>query len=101
MAADAFDLDELELRMQASIDAFKRELSGLRTGRASAHLLDPIQVMVYGSRMPLNQVATDLCSSLGPIECIGGRKSDPGIKSGPQSDHRWPAPSPADTRAHR
>jgi len=58
MAADAFDLDELELRMQASIDAFKRELSGLRTGRASAHLLDPIQVMVYGSRMPLNQVAT-------------------------------------------
>lgn len=58
MAAGAFDIDELELRMQASLDAFKRELSGLRTGRASTHLLDPIQVTVYGSRMPLNQVAT-------------------------------------------
>ncbi|MGD9784965.1 MAG: ribosome recycling factor [Hyphomicrobiaceae bacterium] len=58
MAAATFDLDELELSMQATIDAFKRELSGLRTGRASTHLLDPIQVMVYGSRMPLNQVAT-------------------------------------------
>ena len=44
--------------MRASIDALKREFSGLRTGRASANLLDPVQVMVYGSRMPLNQVAT-------------------------------------------
>ncbi|MCH9807461.1 MAG: ribosome recycling factor [Alphaproteobacteria bacterium] len=56
--ADAFDLDEYELTMQASLDALKRDLSGLRTGRASTHLLDPIQVMVYGSKMPLNQVAT-------------------------------------------
>jgi ribosome recycling factor len=53
-----FDLKELEKRMRASLDALKRELSGLRTGRASAHLLDPVQVTVYGSRMPLNQVAT-------------------------------------------
>jgi ribosome recycling factor len=44
--------------MRASIDALKREFSGLRTGRASANLLDPVHVMVYGSRMPLNQVAT-------------------------------------------
>ncbi|MES1156028.1 MAG: ribosome recycling factor [Pseudorhodoplanes sp.] len=36
----------------------KTELSGLRTGRASAHLLDPIQVEAYGSHMPLNQLAT-------------------------------------------
>jgi ribosome recycling factor len=56
--ADAFELDEIELGMQASLEALKRELSGLRTGRASTHLLDPIQVMVYGARMPLNQVAT-------------------------------------------
>lgn len=56
--AGSFDLDELETRMMASIDALKREFSGLRTGRASAHLLDPIQVTVYGSKMPLNQVAT-------------------------------------------
>lgn len=58
MSSGKFDLKELEARMRASIDAFKRELSGLRTGRASTHLLDPIQVTVYGSKMPLSQVAT-------------------------------------------
>ncbi len=52
------DIKEIEKRMRAAIDALKREFSGLRTGRASANLLDPVQVMVYGSRMPLNQVAT-------------------------------------------
>ena len=52
------DINEIEKRMRASLDALKRELSGLRTGRASANLLDPVQVTVYGSRMPLNQVAT-------------------------------------------
>lgn len=56
--SDTFSLDDLEVSMMASMDALKRELSGLRTGRASTHLLDPIQVMVYGARMPLNQVAT-------------------------------------------
>ncbi len=58
MQTGPFDLNELEKRMRASIDALKRELSGLRTGRASTHLLDPVQVSVYGSKMPLNQVAT-------------------------------------------
>lgn len=58
MSLNTFDLKEIDKRMHASIDALKRELSGLRTGRASAHLLDPVHVMVYGSRMPLNQVAT-------------------------------------------
>lgn len=58
MSLTTFDLKEIDKRMHASIDALKRELSGLRTGRASAHLLDPVNVMVYGSRMPLNQVAT-------------------------------------------
>ena len=53
-----FELPALESRMRASLDALKREFVGLRTGRASANLLDPVQVMVYGSRMPLNQVAT-------------------------------------------
>lgn len=56
--AATHDIKEIEARMRASIDALKREFSGLRTGRASANLLDPVQVMVYGSRMPLNQVAT-------------------------------------------
>ncbi|KAB2941106.1 MAG: ribosome recycling factor [Hyphomicrobium sp.] len=58
MPSGTFDLNDLEKRMRGSIEALKRELSGLRTGRASAHLLDPIQVSVYGSKMPLNQVAT-------------------------------------------
>jgi ribosome recycling factor len=56
--ASTFDLNDLEKRMRSTIENLKRELSGLRTGRASTHLLDPIQVTVYGSKMPLNQVAT-------------------------------------------
>lgn len=57
MAADSFDKSELEDSMKSSLDALKRDFSGLRTGRASTHLLDPLQVMVYGSKMPINQVA--------------------------------------------
>jgi ribosome recycling factor len=53
-----FDLSEIEKRMRASIEALKRELAGLRTGRASAHLLDTVQVSVYGAKMPINQVST-------------------------------------------
>jgi ribosome recycling factor len=56
--ATSFDIKDLETRMRASLDALKREFVGLRTGRASANLLDPVQVMVYGSRMPLSQLAT-------------------------------------------
>ncbi len=58
MSVTMFDLNDIEKRMRGSLDALKRELAGLRTGRASAHLLDPVQVSVYGSKMPLNQVAT-------------------------------------------
>ena len=58
MSLIAHDINEVEKRMRASLDALKREFSGLRTGRASANLLDPVHVMVYGARMPLNQVAT-------------------------------------------
>jgi ribosome recycling factor len=53
-----FDIKELERRMRAAIDTLKKEFAGLRTGRASTHLLDPVQVTVYGSRMPLSQCAT-------------------------------------------
>jgi len=52
------DLSELKRRMQGAVSVFKTELSGLRTGRASAHLLDPVMVDAYGSQMPINQVAT-------------------------------------------
>jgi ribosome recycling factor len=58
MAAGKFDMKELERRMRGAIDTLKKEFAGLRTGRASVHLLDPIVVNIYGARMPLNQVAT-------------------------------------------
>jgi ribosome recycling factor len=53
-----FDLAELKRRMQGAQASLKHELNGLRTGRASASLLDPVQVDAYGQRMPINQVAT-------------------------------------------
>ncbi|MDI3471597.1 MAG: Ribosome recycling factor [Pseudolabrys sp.] len=58
MTATTHDLNELKRRMQGTIAALKTELSGLRTGRASPHMLDPVQVDAYGAMMPLNQVAT-------------------------------------------
>jgi ribosome recycling factor len=58
MATESFDLNDLDRRMRGVIDTLKREFSGLRTGRASANLLDPVVVTVYGAKMPLNQVAT-------------------------------------------
>ena len=56
--AQTFDIKELEKRMRGAIDTLKKEFSGLRTGRASTHLLDPVMVMIYGSKMPLSQCAT-------------------------------------------
>ncbi|ANK81261.1 MAG: ribosome recycling factor [Rhizobiales bacterium NRL2] len=52
------DIDDMKRRMAGAVDALKKDLSGLRTGRASAGLLDSVTVKVYGSEMPLNQVAT-------------------------------------------
>jgi len=52
------DLKELEKRMHSAMDALKKEFGGLRTGRASVNLLDPVMVEAYGQRMPLNQVGT-------------------------------------------
>src|SRR5215813_13608428 len=58
MAAMKFDLKDLERRMRGAIDTLKKEFGGLRTGRASTHLLDAVVVNVYGAPMPINQVAT-------------------------------------------
>ena len=52
------DKSDLQRRMHGAVEALKHDLVGLRTGRASANLLDTIQVEVYGSQMPLNQAAT-------------------------------------------
>ena len=49
---------DLKRRMHGAVEALKHDLAGLRTGRASIALLDPVQVEVYGAHMPLNQVAT-------------------------------------------
>ena len=54
----AFDLADLKRRMQGAIQTLKHELGGLRTGRATASLLEPVHVEAYGQRMPLIQVAT-------------------------------------------
>ena len=53
-----YDKADLERRMKGAVEALKSDLSGLRTGRANVHLLDPVTVEVYGAQMPLNQVAT-------------------------------------------
>ena len=52
-----FLIEEIESKMIKSVDILKKELSGLRTGRASVGLLEPIQVEAYGSRVPLSQVS--------------------------------------------
>lgn len=52
-----FDLDDYKRRMEGALSALKAEFAGLRTGRASASLLEPIHVDAYGASSPLNQVA--------------------------------------------
>jgi ribosome recycling factor len=52
------DVNEIKTRMEKAIDSFKKDLSGLRVGRASLNMLDQINVNAYGSIMPLNQVST-------------------------------------------
>ena len=54
----AYSKADLERRMHGAVESLKSDLIGLRTGRASINLLDPIVVEVYGSTMPLSQVAT-------------------------------------------
>ena len=49
---------DLNRRMHGALEALRHDLGGLRTGRASTALLDPVHVEVYGTNMPLNQVAT-------------------------------------------
>ena len=53
-----YELKELRRRMDGAISVLKDEYMGLRTGRATTSMLDPVQVDAYGSKMPLNQCAT-------------------------------------------
>lgn len=54
----AYDKADIQRRMDGAIDNLHKEFAGLRTGRASVSLLEPVTVEVYGSKMPLNQVGT-------------------------------------------
>ncbi len=57
-ASPEFKLDDYKKRMDGALTALTHEFGGLRTGRASATILDPIMVEAYGASSPLNQVAT-------------------------------------------
>ena len=52
------DISDISRRMDGALEALRREFAGLRTGRASPSLLDPIMVEAYGASMPLSQVGT-------------------------------------------
>jgi ribosome recycling factor len=58
--SDDFELDtgDLERRMEGALSALRTEFASLRTGRASASMLEPVTVEAYGQRMPINQVGT-------------------------------------------
>jgi len=56
--APTFSIDEMKTRLNKSLASLREELTGLRTGRASASLLEPVMVEAYGTKMPLQQVAT-------------------------------------------
>lgn len=55
---DNFNKNAIEQKMKATLENLKKDFSGLRTGRASINMLDPIQVDAYGSKMPLTQMAS-------------------------------------------
>jgi ribosome recycling factor len=59
MAEDIeIDIDDLERRMKGAMDSLRSEFASLRTGRASASMIDPIQVEAYGQMTPVNQLGT-------------------------------------------
>jgi len=56
--ADAYNKDEMNRRMNGAVTTLKSEFGGLRTGRASPALLDPVSVEAYGNVVPISQVGT-------------------------------------------
>lgn len=53
-----YDLQDIKRRMAGAVQALKNDFASLRTGRASANILDPVEIDAYGAKMPLSQVAT-------------------------------------------
>jgi ribosome recycling factor len=58
MSGGDFDVKELKRRMDGALASLRQEFGGLRTGRASTQLLDPVRIEAYGQPTPINQVAT-------------------------------------------
>ena len=58
MSDEVLDMGDIKRRMEGALSSLKGDLTGLRTGRASASILDPISVEAYGQQMPMNQVGT-------------------------------------------
>jgi len=58
MPDDPIDLADITRRMAGAVQSLKSDFGSLRTGRASANILDPVVVEAYGQKMPLNQVGT-------------------------------------------
>ena len=59
MAEDIeIDIDDLERRMKGAMESLRQEFSSLRTGRASASMVEPVQVDAYGQMTPINQLGT-------------------------------------------
>lgn len=58
MATETYNRDELTRRMKGAVATLRSEFAGLRTGRASPALLDPVHVEAYGNQVPINQVGT-------------------------------------------
>ncbi len=56
--AASFDIAEFKRRMEGAMNSLKHELGGLRTGRASASVLEPVHVEAYGARISVSQIAT-------------------------------------------
>ncbi len=75
--AQAFDLNDVKRRMQSTVQGLKHDLNSLRTGRASASVLDPIMVEAYGQRQPLTQVATVSVPEPGSSTCRSGTVLSP------------------------
>jgi ribosome recycling factor len=92
----AYSKDEMSRRMAGAVGTVKSELSGLRTGRASAALLDPVRVDAYGNVSPINQVGTISTPEprmitvqvwdKGLVKAVDKAIRDAGLGLNPQSD---------------
>ena len=100
---------DLKRRMEGAVDVLKKELNGLRTGRASVSFLDPVMVDAYGSSVPLNQVGNIAAAEArlltvqvwdkGLVKSVEKAITNAGLGLNPQSDAPWFAfPFPPSTR---